>query len=111
MGGAILLSRALPAERWQLSVIGLIGCGGVVFCIWLFSRWWFGLGRFGFGDVMLASLIGAVFGLVTGLWVIVVGMLAAGGYAGIKLWRGTSRFHIFGYGTFLALVAAGWLLT
>ncbi len=103
-------SQQLPAGNWKTSLFGLLVCAGLLLGVWQFSRWRFGAGRFGFGDVMLGGLIGTVFGAVLGLWVIALGMLLAGGYAGVCLWRGASRQQVFGYGTFLALVAAFWLL-
>lgn len=104
--GALVWGERLPAEGWRGGLVGIVVCGVFLFGVWLFSRWRFGAGRFGFGDVMLGALIGAVFGVIEGLWVIALGMVLAGGYATILLWGGAERGRVFGYGAFLAIVAA-----
>jgi leader peptidase (prepilin peptidase)/N-methyltransferase len=78
--GVVALAGAawLPAGTLLNGLLGGVVCGGIIAALrHLAVRRW-GAGAVGFGDVMLAWLMGSVGGVVWGLWMVAVGMLANG---------------------------------
>ena len=108
--GAVVLSRGLPVGRIPLSLVGIAACGGLFLTIFLIVRRVTPYRPLGFGDVMLAALIGAVFGPVSGVWVLALGMVAAGAFALFRLAQGAECKEPFAYGAFIAISAATALL-
>ena len=86
---------------------------GIVGGLFLFLLFWaieqiahsvYGRSALGFGDVILAGMIGSVGGLVWGSWGIALGMLLGGVAALIGLMTGHwQRDSLIPYGTFLAI--------
>ena len=109
---AITLSSHLPARFWLNATVGA-AVGFILFlAIRVLAHRYYGEGAFGFGDVMLATLIGAIGGISGILW-LAMGMLFAGCYAAWLIRRGqivndadsdTTESHI-AYGSFLAVAA------
>lgn len=106
---ALWLAEQLPAQFCPNALAGGLLAFGVFFCIWWSANRWYQALAFGFGDVMLAMVLGSLGGLFWGSWMLAVGMLLAGGTASLLLFFGrNSRLDAIPYGTFLA--AGGFLV-
>ncbi|MCC6627546.1 MAG: prepilin peptidase [Chloroflexi bacterium] len=107
----VVLALASAASQSMAALVGAVAAGlgaAVVFLLlYLLGRRLYGQAALGFGDVLLAGLIGAAVGpaavVGTLLWGIVLGSL--GGVL-IALMRRTLRTYI-AYGAYLAAVAIG----
>ncbi len=102
---AILAARWLPAHSPRNALLGAIICFTLFWLIRAIANRVYDSNALGFGDVMLALLIGAIGGTVDGLRWLALGMLIGGGVA-FWQWRRTrqSRQPI-AYGSCLALGA------
>ena len=101
--GAILTAPFLPAQFRLNSMLGAVAGLLLFLGIWAAATKWYGQDAFGFGDVMLAALIGAVGGLQLGVQALALGILLAGFASGGALLAGwVSRRDTLPYGTFLA---------
>lgn len=115
IGGIVvaLAGRGLiSAESLILGCLGVIVAATLFAAIYLLARRHYGPRAFGFGDVMLAALIGAILGPVGALWALAVGMLLAGGYAVWLHYRHPDHSNMMlPFGPFFALPAlvALWL--
>lgn len=110
---AILKAPFLPAQFVLNSVVGAIVFFAIFWGIRLAVSKFYGSRAFGFGDVMLAALIGAIGGVEIGAQALVLGILLAGAYSAVALGLGwVSRRDTLPYGTFLTVGAVarflGW---
>lgn len=103
---AILTHQTLPAQFLLNSVIGAAAGFGLFWGVRAAAAKVYGEDALGFGDVMLAGLIGAVGGIEIGAHALVLGIFMAGAYSLVALfWGWVSRRDTLPYGTFLALGA------
>jgi prepilin signal peptidase PulO-like enzyme (type II secretory pathway) len=109
---ALVGSAMISAETLIAGILGLLTGFTLFFVIYLLARRHYNQNGLGFGDVMLAAMIGAMLGPLLALWVLAVGLLLAGLVAGWRLWRGqVQRQTSIAFGPFLVLPAlvALWL--
>lgn len=96
---------ALLGAAVALLLFGALAWGG---------RRWYGRSALGMGDVKLAMLVGALLGLLPGLYALALGMMLAGGAALVALRRdGADRQGTLPYGAALAaggVVVLAWQL-
>ena len=103
---ALAFSMRLPAGGWLNALLGACAAGCLFGAIWWLANRTLGKGAFGFGDVMLAILIGAIGGVYAGLAALAAGMLVAGVAAGLGLaWGKVKRGDTLPYGTCLVIGA------
>jgi leader peptidase (prepilin peptidase) / N-methyltransferase len=95
--------------QWQAGQL-LLGVAGASLALVLFGllfivgRRFFGTGALGLGDVKLAILLGAIFGLTSTAYVLLLGVLLAGLASAVLLLTGQAkRGDTIPYGSFLAL--------
>ena len=99
---AMFVSSQLPSGSPMLALIGALSGMALFASFRLLAKRYYGEHALGFGDVMLAGVIGAIGGIVAGLLMLAVGMLAAGVFSAIQLqWQTVSRLDAIPYGTFL----------
>ncbi|HFC11392.1 MAG TPA: prepilin peptidase [Anaerolineae bacterium] len=101
--GAVFFADWLPAHFRANALLGSLIALIFFGLIWLVARHVYGIGALGFGDVMLAALVGAIGGVVSGLLWLAVGMLLAGGYAAWLRFILKSATGVIPYGSFIAL--------
>ncbi len=107
-GSAVaLIGRGLiSAESFLLGILGLLIAFTLFFIIYQLARRHYKQNALGFGDVMLAAMIGAMLEPILALWAVAIGLLLAGLYAGWRLWRGQAqRQTLIPFGPFLVLPA------
>lgn len=103
---AIILPQNIPAQFRLNVIIGSVSAFVLFWAIRRVAQRKYGNGAFGFGDVMLATALGALGGVQVGLQAIALGMLLAGVVSGVGLLKGwVTRQDKLPYGTFLALGA------
>jgi leader peptidase (prepilin peptidase) / N-methyltransferase len=108
---AALAIAAMGPLGWPAALIGGGGAAGVTALLVILSRWrWPGVeAPLGSGDVLIAALIGAMFGPQQAPAVLFMGMIAGAVAAGVLLLtRRAQRDAVIPYGVFLcgaALVA------
>jgi prepilin signal peptidase PulO-like enzyme (type II secretory pathway) len=96
----------ISAEALISGVLGLLLAFTFFLVIYLLARSYYNKNGMGFGDVMLAAMIGALFGPIMGLWVLAIGLLLAGFYALNCVWRGQAQRHtLIPFGPFLVFPA------
>jgi prepilin signal peptidase PulO-like enzyme (type II secretory pathway) len=96
----------VSAEALISSVLGLLLAFTLFLIIHLLARSYYNKNGMGFGDVMLAAMIGAMLGPLQVLWAVAIGFLLAGLYAAWRLWRGRAqRQTLIPFGPFLVLPA------
>ncbi len=100
---AIVAANQLPAASRVNAAFGALVAFGLVALLRLLAKQVYDAATLGFGDVMLAAVLGAIGGVVDGLLALAIGMLGAGMFAGWRLYHGADRHERFAYGTFLAL--------
>lgn len=100
---ALVMASHLPSGFRGNAALGLVVSGGLMLTIWWLANMRYGEGSLGFGDVMLAALLGSIGGAVHGLLWLAVGIMLAGVYAAWRLYQGDTRATYFAYGTFLAM--------
>jgi prepilin signal peptidase PulO-like enzyme (type II secretory pathway) len=109
---ALVGRGSVSAELIISGCIGAMLAFALFAMIYLFGRYYFGTRALGFGDVMLATMIGAVLGPIAALWALAMGLLLAGCYALWLLWhRHAQRLTTIPFAPFLAFPAlvALWL--
>ena len=103
LGCAILLAEQLPASGVGNAMIGALLAFILFLAIWWGANRWYQQFAFGFGDVMLAAVLGGIGGIYWGGWMLALGMMLAGVAALIGLLFGRfSRLDLLPYGSFLA---------
>lgn len=99
------------AEAVFDGALGLLAGLALFGAIYAISQRAYGPDALGFGDVMLAGLIGAGVGLPDLLWALALGLLLTGAAAGILLASGQSRRSSLPFGPWLvagALLVVWW---
>ena len=100
---ALLASFFLTQNTFLLSIVGALTGFIIFFLLFFLGERIFGRGALGFGDVTLATMLGAMVGFQHIFLVLVFGILLAGIWAIIVLIsRRGSRRSYFAYGPFLA---------
>lgn len=99
---AIFAAPWLPADFIANALLGALVAFTLFWIIWFIGRRVYGTGALGFGDVMLAALLGALGGVVDGLLWLAVGMLLAGSYAIWLRYILKSPIKLIAYGSFIA---------
>jgi leader peptidase (prepilin peptidase)/N-methyltransferase len=106
------MGELMPLPAWQLSVLGALAGGGVLFAVGLFWRLVRGYEGMGMGDVKLLALIGAVVGPFPGLVFVMMGSAMLAIIVGVPLGivAGRGWRYALPFGPFLALAAILWML-
>ncbi len=100
---ALVASYFLTQNTFRLSIVGAITGFIIFFLLFFLGERIFGRGALGFGDVTLATMLGAMLGFQYILFALVFGILLAGLWAILVLiTRRGSRRSYFAYGPFLA---------
>ena len=101
---ALVASFILTRMTFGLSIVGAVTGFIIFFLLFLLGERLFGRGALGFGDVTLATMLGAMLGFKLIFLVLVFGILLAGLWALLVLaTRQGSRRSYFAYGPFLAI--------
>ena len=72
---ALWFAEQLPASSRGNALTGALFALGLFVTIWWLGNRWYARLAFGFGDVMLATLLGMIGGLLWGGWMLAIGML------------------------------------
>ena len=106
---ALVGSVFMPGNSIVLSLLGAATGFGLFFAFFWFGRWLFGPGALGFGDVTLATLLGAMLGFPYVIFALVIGVLLGGLISLLLiLTRRLKMSSYMAYGPYLA--AAGILI-
>jgi leader peptidase (prepilin peptidase)/N-methyltransferase len=101
---ALLASFILTRMTFGLSIVGAATGFIIFFLLFFLGERLFGRGALGFGDVTLATMLGAMLGFQLIFQALVFGILLAGLWAILVLaTRQGSRRSYFAYGPFLAI--------
>jgi prepilin signal peptidase PulO-like enzyme (type II secretory pathway) len=100
---ALIASLPLSQNSFRLALVGAV-LGFILFYLaYLLGRRLFGPGALGFGDVMLAMMLGAMLGLQI-IFVLILAILLGGLFGIVALLSGRiGRGAYFAYGPFLAV--------